>query len=123
MTRTPEKPETEMLESAFAKLRDSEVPPSDNLVARILADAAQAMPAQVDVVPQVASGAGWFKDLLDGIGGWRGGAALTASAVLGLSIGLSDLSGDLLASATFGSDDTVLLDGYSNLFDDTLSEG
>lgn len=76
---------THKLDDLFAEARGAEIP-GDDLVARVLADAAavQAGPAAVPV----ASGGGWMAGWLSGIGGWFGAGGLAAATLAGLLIGV-----------------------------------
>ena len=106
------------LDAAFADLRRQHAQPSPDLVARILADAAEAMPAPAPAPRRRR----WFTGLRLPFE-WQAGAALTASAFLGLAVGLSGLA-DPLATGTFlSADDVALIDGYSAWLDDVEGEG
>ncbi len=77
------------LESFFAAARDAAPQPRPDLFSRIAEDAAHAQ-------PRTAPGLlGRFADacalLVQGSGGWRGAAALTASALFGLWLGMGDV--------------------------------
>lgn len=81
-------PETEALEVFFKAARAAEAPPDAALLSRILGDAAEvsaaARPAPTPAPARPAPRWGGVAALL---GGWRGGAALTACALIGLLIG------------------------------------
>jgi hypothetical protein len=83
------------LDSLFADARSDQVMPSDAFMARVLADADAVQDANGAGLPdwaktkldQPARGS-WFANLLDSLGGWRGGAGLATATVMGLAIGL-----------------------------------
>jgi len=74
---------THDLDDLFAAARGAEVP-GDDLVARVLADAAA---VQADTVA-APSGGGWMSGLLSGVGGWFGAGGLVAATTAGLLIGV-----------------------------------
>ena len=76
---------THDLDDLFAAARGAELP-GDDLVARVLADAA-AVQAEADTVP-ACSGGGWMAGMLSGIGGWFGAGGLVAATTAGLLIGV-----------------------------------
>jgi hypothetical protein len=81
-----------MLEQLFAEARAARPPVSDALMARVLADAAHAMPrATAPVVPRrVPVGqTGWFKRLTAFLGGRPAVAGLAVSALTGVWIGFA----------------------------------
>jgi hypothetical protein len=77
---------THDLDDLFAAARGAEVP-GDDLMARVLADAAA---VQAETAPGSAapSGGGWMAGLLSGIGGWFGAGGLVAATTAGLLIGV-----------------------------------
>ena len=77
---------THDLENLFAEARGAEVP-GDDLVARVLADAAAVQAGPVQAPAPVRSGgamAGW----LSSIGGWVGAGGLVVATSAGLLIGV-----------------------------------
>lgn len=75
---------THDLDDLFAAARGAEVP-GDDLVARVLADAAA---VQAEAATRAApSGGGWMSGLMSGIGGWFGAGSLAAATTAGLLIG------------------------------------
>lgn len=82
----PDKPEIadSDLDLAFAALRVEEAVVPDALTSRLLGDAARLQPARLSLSDRL-------DDVLNAlsamIGGWRGGMALSASAVMGIWIG------------------------------------
>ncbi len=105
------------LDAVFAAGRAAGPVPSDDLMARILADA----DAQIAPQPaEVPARPGLWSSLLAGIGGWPAAAGLAAAAITGLMIGvvtpdtLDSLSGGYLSVGGTQPDDllpsfTVLL--------------
>lgn len=75
----------DMIEAHFAAARAREPEPSQDLISRVLADAATLMPAAVP--PKRSSSRLNLWSLLAPLGGLGGVAALTASAVVGIGIG------------------------------------
>ncbi len=61
--------------------------PSDDLFARVLADADAVQSAARPVVPQRAPRR-WWREALDAIGGWPTLSGVTAAGVMGVAIGL-----------------------------------
>ena len=91
-----------MLDAMFEAAKSHEPGPSADLLGRILADAAEQAPSPADAVPAAQPAPGILDQLGQMFGGWRGAAALTASAMLGLWIGYADPTG--LQSDTLGMD-------------------
>ena len=111
------------LEAMFAEARDDAPSPSNDLLARIEAQALAEQPAPVQVVaPAPAKARGWF-DWHMGVGGWSSLGGLTAALVVGFGIGFS--SPDTLTTLTpsFLSTDTSELDDVFWSFDGSLLEG
>jgi hypothetical protein len=93
------------MEAAFADLRNATAaPPSDALIERVLQDAAEAAPTvdMLDLADFESLGdttgigdaarshsPGIFASVVEAMGGWRPVTAVLASAVIGVSIGLS----------------------------------
>ncbi len=109
------------LDGLFAAAKADAPTPSDDLIARIMADAeAQAAgPAPVSA-PKLRR----LAALLAAIGGWPSAAGLATAAVAGLAIGLSapdtldTLSGGYLALADGGYQLEDLLPSYGDLLDE-----
>ena len=76
---------THDLDDLFAAARGAEAP-GDDLVARVMADAA-AVQAEAATAP-TPSGGGWLAGLLSGVGGWFGAGGLVAATTAGLLIGV-----------------------------------
>lgn len=79
-------PKFDMLDDLFAQARDQTPVVSDDLMARVLADAATAQTREPVVV---ASGPGPFGRLFEVLGGWPALGSLTAATVAGIWIGMS----------------------------------
>ena len=110
-----------MLDAVFDTARRQEVAPSDDLMARVLADAAaeQPVPGRQPVARQ-----GVFARLLENLGGWPAVSGLAAAGVAGLWVGLVPPAGveDLAASA-IGATETVPLTGFDWSFGTEASDG
>jgi len=63
--------------------------PGEDLVARVLADAAQVQAARAMPVAAPRSGGGWFSGLVQSFGGWPAVSGVTLAGVTGLLIGFS----------------------------------
>lgn len=95
-------PNDDMLDDLFAQARRQDVSPSDDLIARVLADAVAVQPSPV---AQVGTEAGLWTRIMDAIGGWPALSGLAAATVAGVWIGaappasVSDLTASLLGDA------------------------
>lgn len=83
------------LGSLFTRAQSDAVIPSDAFMARILADAdsvqdanGAGLPDWAKPKPEQSVRGSWFANLLDSLGGWRGGAGLATATVMGLAVGL-----------------------------------
>lgn len=74
------------LDDLFAKAAAQRVAPSDALVSRIMADAADVQPKQ-RLAP--VAGPGWFAILADWFGGGLSLAGMSAAAITGLYLGVA----------------------------------
>ena len=107
--KTDEMQGHEGLEDLFAAMREERVPPSDALMARVLADALAHQPRPVPQVAQdVGAGAGAGPGLWRRLAGLFGGAGALAgmgtAAVAGLFIGFVQPEGlSLLGDAVLGT--------------------
>lgn len=105
--------ETEWLEAHFAAARRIDVPPGDDLMARVLADAlaAQAAQQRVPAAPRPAR-PGALAGLFRALGGWPAMAGLTAVAVAGVVIGMNppDTVATALTSVLGGGEIDYLID-------------
>lgn len=81
-------PDNARLEALFAAARGAERP-GDDLVARVLADAAavQAGAAAPAAPPAPAVRGGLWSGILSALGGWPGVSGVTAAGVAGLMLG------------------------------------
>ena len=78
---------THDLDDLFAAARGAETP-EDDLVARVLADAAKVQTETAAAPVAQPSGGGWMAGVLSGIGGWFGAGGLVAVTTAGLLIGV-----------------------------------
>ncbi|MBU2937437.1 MULTISPECIES: dihydroorotate dehydrogenase [Pacificibacter] len=98
------------LDTLFADAQSDAPVPSDAFMARVLADADSVQEASGAGLPDWARSKpaqpvrkSWFANLLDSVGGWRGGAGLATATVMGLAIGLgAPTTVTDLASGTWG---------------------
>ncbi|TPE50245.1 hypothetical protein [Amaricoccus solimangrovi] len=115
---TPRDP-ADLLETYFNAERRAEEPPSAAFLSAVLADAAEVAAARAEVAAPVSRpGAGSLWRALPALlGGWRGGAALTACALAGFLIGASGYSG--LSTDLGGAAETTASasDGVSGFYD------
>lgn len=76
------------LDALLAEAKASPVPhPSQDLISRVLADAASAVPGSASSSPATAPKLGFFKRLFGPIGGYSGAFALSACATFGVVAG------------------------------------
>lgn len=100
MSETPR--DQDLTDADWALLRAAAPQPAPDLMARIAADAARLQP-----VPKPGLAArlqtGWA-GFVEALGGWQGASALTASALLGLWMGMADdgLMGEMSAQLLGG---------------------
>lgn len=121
--RQTETPRDDGLEAFFAAARADAPTPSDDLVARILADADAVHPAPVALAPRRSASPAW-RDVLRGIGGWPALAGLATATVAGLWIGVQPPSGlDFLGSETYDMQAAAFLDPASDFGLLELEEG
>lgn len=104
------------LEELFAEARRLQPRPSDDLVARLLADAEVATSERTPARPRpVLSPAprprpGWLASLAHALGGWPALGGLAASTVLGLLLGVAQPAGlATLPAALWGEQVSVSL--------------
>lgn len=98
--------EAAALDAFFRAARAEGAEPSADFLTRILADAGEVAAARAEAAPSLPAparrGGRWRRFSLL-LGGWRGGAALTACALIGFMVGASgvaDLSTDLRGFST-----------------------
>ncbi|WP_234417106.1 hypothetical protein [Loktanella sp. Alg231-35] len=96
-------PNDDMLDDLFGQARAQQpVAPSDDLIARVLADAAGVQHAPI---AQVADQPGAWARIMDAIGGWPALSGLAAATVAGVWVGIappssvSDLTASLMGDA------------------------
>ena len=97
-----------MLDAAFADLRAAPQPASDDLMARMLADAQ----GETERRQNARAGAepGLLARLFAGIGGWRGASGLLAASLTGVWIGVSVPA---LSGADTAMEDTTLAESFA----------
>ena len=112
------------LDALFATAADNAPAPSDDLMARIMADAQAELPQVALVRSPAPRKASWFGAKIAAIGGWPTAAGLASAAVAGLMIGLvtpdslQGLAEDyLVAASVFEFDD------FMPSYGDLLGEG
>ncbi|MEM9708421.1 MAG: dihydroorotate dehydrogenase [Pseudomonadota bacterium] len=90
------------LDAFFAAARDRSPRPSEDLMARVLADASDAQPEPQPVAAARPSKTSWHPRWITGIGGWPGVAGLATVTMAGLWIGvaLPETVGDLAFGLT-----------------------
>ena len=79
-------PEKDGLEAVFAAARGAERP-GDDLVARVMADAAAVQAEASAAPPAPTSAGGVWSGVLSALGGWPGLSGVTAAGVAGLVLG------------------------------------
>ncbi|MEL6463491.1 MAG: hypothetical protein AAFQ58_00870 [Pseudomonadota bacterium] len=88
MSNTPRMPDRDEIDTLLDDLAKQSVPdPSDDLVARVLADAEAYLPPPGAVTATVP----WWRQIVPGIGGWGAVGGLLAATVAGFVIGLGAL--------------------------------
>jgi hypothetical protein len=115
MTMTEPDKDDIALDAFFAAARADDPEPGDDLMARILADAARVQPRPVTPV-SAASASGW-RGILAAIGGWPAMGGMAVATMAGLWIGIAPPAGlATIASGIFG--ETVSVQIYAD--DDPL---
>ncbi|EBA12487.1 hypothetical protein RCCS2_14359 [Roseobacter sp. CCS2] len=115
-------PNDDMLDGLFAQARKTTAAPSDDLTARVLADADAMQPQSTAVAtPQM----GLWARMLDTLGGWPAVGSLATATVVGIWVGVAppssvedmtaNLLGDQVSVTLFSTDllfeEEVLFDG------------
>jgi hypothetical protein len=96
-------PNDDLLDDLFAQARQLEAVPSDALIARVLADAAQPHGKPASVAQP-----GLWSRVFDMLGGWPAVSGLAAATVAGLWIGMAPpASVEALAASLIGSEISV----------------
>lgn len=110
------------LEMFFAEARaDAARNPSNDLMARVLADASDSQAASLSrAVAEPSASSGGFAGLLSAIGGWFGASGVVAAGLTGLVMGfyLPDQIDTVLngqVSSILGEDAANLLPGFETL--------
>jgi len=115
--------DTAELDQLFAAAQDDAPQPSDDLMARIMADAHSEMSAQM-APPVAPARQGLFAGLLAMIGGWPAAAGLATATVAGLVIGLSTPDTfEVLAGGYLGDAASYEIDDLMPSIGDLLGEG
>lgn len=110
------------LDALFSEARDAAVIPSDDLMARIMADAAAHMP-QVGGFEAPGARSRW-RLMLAAIGGWGAATGLATATMAGLAFGLflpdafSDLTANYTSSASVSYDLSDLTPSFYDLLPD-----
>lgn len=82
----------DQLDALFGEARADaaqDLAPSDDLMARLLSDAANEMPRRMGEVSGAADGQGLVARILAGLGGWAAVSGLAAATVAGVWIGVA----------------------------------
>jgi hypothetical protein len=123
------------LDALFAEAQSDVTVPSPDFMARVLADAAAVQDESGAGLPVWAQAPSptppqkrrsWIASVLDGVGGWRGGAGLATATVMGLAIGLgapntvSELAAGTWTSAALGGTVDAGTDISSYALDDLV---
>lgn len=113
-------PKSNDLDDFFAAARTSELAPSGDLMARVLADAAAMQPeaAGIATAPKQSAWAGF----MDMIGGWPALSGVAAAGVAGIWLGVSPpMSLEQLTSDMLGTSTSVsLLSDVGGLVGETI---
>lgn len=108
-------PKDDMLDDLFAEARVVSPEVSDDLMTRVLADAAASQRIEPPR-PEVQGGA-WGR-LLDMIGGWPAASGLAAATIAGVWIGIAPPAAvEELTAGLLGDTVTISLVADSDLFD------
>lgn len=92
-------PKMDMLDDIFAQVRAVAPTPSDDLVARVLADAETADQKVAAPAPRP----GFFAGLLEAVGGWPSVGGLVAATAAGIWVGVAPpASVEDFTASTFG---------------------
>ena len=81
-------PNDDMIDALFAQARDQMVRPSDDLMARVLADADAVADARLQPAASPQRPGLWAQ-LMDAIGGWPSLGGLAAATVAGIWVGIA----------------------------------
>lgn len=87
---TDKKSMDDLLDDMFAEARtDDTAQPSDDFMARMLAEATALQPPAVDLAPEPAPRRGLLQLIYDTVGGWQGASGLMAATMASVWIGFS----------------------------------
>ena len=104
-----------ILDDMFQAARSEMPEPSDDLMARVMADADQVAEAwaQAEAGPVATSG-GWLRSLLDAVGGWPAASGIVTAGMVGLVVGVSppQTLSDFAEGYIYGTSDSYLVDPY-----------
>lgn len=103
MTGSDKMPEDAGLDALFDAARDARPSPSDDLMARIIADAESNQPV---LEPHRARPPSFFGQVLDALGGWPALGGLVTAAATGVYIGF--VQPDLLGGEALLSEETEI---------------
>ena len=112
-------PDDRLLASLFDEARSEDAELSDDLMARVLADASEYQPKTQSVTTAKIS---IWEKLLSGVGGWPALSGVTAAGVAGLWIGLTppDVVDDWVANALGNTTSVSFVDEFPSLDEVTL---
>ena len=113
------------LDDLFGLAQDNAPAPSDDLMAKIMADAAAVAAHNAPVAAQVAPvSPGFWASVLAMIGGWPAAAGLATAAVTGVMIGVASPDTiETLTASTFGEADAYALEDLLPSYGGFLDEG
>ena len=96
-----------MLDGLFAQARNEAPAPSDDLMARILSDAAAVQPKQT---APIAAAPGLWVRMMDMIGGWPAVSGMAAATIAGIWVGVAPPSSiEDLTAALIGDEVSISL--------------
>jgi hypothetical protein len=110
------------LDELFAQAAQTPEAVSDDLMARVLADALAAQPVPAPIAQPVRPS--FWSRLLDGLGGWPSFAGLTTAAVAGIWIGVDtpDIANGVMSLYFETGTDVIFVDaalGWDAVFEDS----
>ncbi len=111
------------MEALFGDAQSTAPTPSDEMMARIMADAAAHASKPAGLPASRSRNGGIMMAVLAAIGGWKPAAGLAFATIAGVMIGyVAPEALDTVTSGTFLSADSAV-DDFLPTFDDLLSEG
>lgn len=90
------------LDALLDQARSETAPVSDDLMARIMADAEREMPRVPEPVTDAKPSRGFFRELFAQIGGLPGVGGLAMAGIMGITIGIGDFGLQDVATQAFG---------------------